>query len=184
MDHRLRNVDRVERNAVSDATSAATAAQPIPGRWKALAVLAAGLSLIILDGTIVGIALPTMISALNLNLTDAQWVNAIYNIQRHLRCSPARSRPPRRPDRASHHLCSWRGPVRRRIPAGRNGVGTWLPHRLAYRPGCGRRARVAVHPVIGELTLPGQGSRRRFRHLGCHHEWHGSPRPTAGRSLD
>ncbi|GAE67726.1 hypothetical protein JCM18909_806 [Cutibacterium acnes JCM 18909] len=42
MDHRLRNVDRVERNAVSDATSAATAAQPIPGRWKALAVLAAG----------------------------------------------------------------------------------------------------------------------------------------------
>ena len=65
---------------MSDATSAATAAQPIPGRWKALAVLAAGLSLIILDGTIVGIALPTMISALNLNLTDAQWVNAIYNV--------------------------------------------------------------------------------------------------------
>ena len=63
-----------------DTTFAATAAQPIPGRWKALAVLAAGLSLIILDGTIVGVALPTMISALNLNLTDAQWVNAIYNV--------------------------------------------------------------------------------------------------------
>ena len=69
MDHRLHNVDRVERNAVPDTTFAATAAQPIPGRWKALAVLAAGLSLIILDGTIVGVALPTMISALNLNLT-------------------------------------------------------------------------------------------------------------------
>ena len=65
---------------MSEATSAATAAQPFPGRWKALAVLAAGLSLIILDGTIVGVALPTMISALNLNLTDAQWVNAIYNV--------------------------------------------------------------------------------------------------------
>ena len=51
MDHRLHNVDRVERNAVPDTTFAATAAQPIPGRWKALAVLAAGLSLIILDGT-------------------------------------------------------------------------------------------------------------------------------------
>ena len=65
MDHRLHNVDRVERNAVPDTTFAATAAQPIPGRWKALAVIAAGLSLIILDGTIVGVALPTMISALN-----------------------------------------------------------------------------------------------------------------------
>lgn len=54
--------------------------EPMPGRWKALAVLAAGLSLIVLDGTIVGVALPTMISALDLNLTDAQWVNAVYNV--------------------------------------------------------------------------------------------------------
>ena len=76
----LRSVGGVERNAVTDSTSAATAAQPVPGRWKALAVLAAGLSLIILDGTIVGVALPTLISALNLNLPDAQWVNAIYNV--------------------------------------------------------------------------------------------------------
>ncbi len=51
-----------------------------PGRWMALTVLAAGLSLIVLDGTIVGVALPTMISALHLTLTDAQWVNAIYNV--------------------------------------------------------------------------------------------------------
>lgn len=76
----LRSVGGVERNAVTDSSSAATAAQPVPGRWKALAVLAAGLSLIILDGTIVGVALPTMISALDLDLTDAQWVNAIYNV--------------------------------------------------------------------------------------------------------
>lgn len=51
-----------------------------PGRWKALGVLAAGLALIVMDGTIVGVALPTMISALDLNLTNAQWVNAIYNV--------------------------------------------------------------------------------------------------------
>lgn len=51
-----------------------------PGRWKALGVLAAGLALIVMDGTIVGVALPTMISALDLSLTNAQWVNAIYNI--------------------------------------------------------------------------------------------------------
>ena len=51
-----------------------------PGRWKALAVLAAGLALIVMDGTIVGVALPTMITALDLSLTNAQWVNAIYNV--------------------------------------------------------------------------------------------------------
>lgn len=51
-----------------------------PGRWKALGVLAAGLALIVMDGTIVGVALPTMISALDLSLTNAQWVNAIYNV--------------------------------------------------------------------------------------------------------
>ena len=63
-----------ERNTVS------TTQTTNPGRWKALTVLAAGLSLIVLDGTIVGVALPTMISALHLTLTDAQWVNAIYNV--------------------------------------------------------------------------------------------------------
>ncbi|WJY59631.1 MFS transporter [Corynebacterium afermentans] len=51
-----------------------------PGRWKALGVLAAGLALIVMDGTIVGVSLPTMISALDLSLTNAQWVNAIYNV--------------------------------------------------------------------------------------------------------
>ena len=51
-----------------------------PGRGKALAVLAAGLALIVMDGTIVGVALPTMITALDLSLTNAQWVNAIYNV--------------------------------------------------------------------------------------------------------
>ncbi|MBF4548094.1 MFS transporter [Corynebacterium afermentans subsp. lipophilum] len=33
-----------------------------------------------MDGTIVGVSLPTMISALDLSLTNAQWVNAIYNV--------------------------------------------------------------------------------------------------------
>lgn len=40
-------------------------------------MLAAGLALIVMDGTIVGVALPTMIGALDLSLTNAQWVNAI-----------------------------------------------------------------------------------------------------------
>ncbi len=48
------------------------------GRWFALAILALGLSMIVLDGTIVGVALPRVIDALHLNLTDAQWVNSLY----------------------------------------------------------------------------------------------------------
>ena len=34
----------------------------------------------VVDGTIVGVALPTIISDLELNLTDAQWVNSLYAV--------------------------------------------------------------------------------------------------------
>ena len=45
-----------------------------------LAVLALGLSLIILDGTIVNVSLPTIIKALKLDLSQAQWVSALYTV--------------------------------------------------------------------------------------------------------
>ena len=63
-------------------TPAASTAAPAPSRrdWLALAVLAIGLGLIVLDGTIVGVALPAMITDLHLNLTDAQWVNSLYAV--------------------------------------------------------------------------------------------------------
>lgn len=47
-------------------------------RWFALYTLALGLAMIVVDGTIVGVALPDIITKLNLNLTDAQWVNSLY----------------------------------------------------------------------------------------------------------
>ena len=55
---------------------------PAPTRkdWIALAVLSIGLGLIVLDGTIVGVALPAMIQDLGLDLTDAQWVNSLYAV--------------------------------------------------------------------------------------------------------
>ena len=49
-----------------------------PRRWWGLGVLALGLSMIVLDGTIVGVALPRIIEDLQLTLTDAQWVNSLY----------------------------------------------------------------------------------------------------------
>lgn len=51
-----------------------------PKRWKALVVLAVGLALIILDGTIVGVSMPTIIRKLNLDLSEAQWVTSLYSV--------------------------------------------------------------------------------------------------------
>lgn len=47
---------------------------------RALAVLATGLGMIVLDGTIVAVALPAIIADLHLDLSDAQWVNASYSV--------------------------------------------------------------------------------------------------------
>lgn len=48
--------------------------------WAGLWVLAAALAMIVLDGTIVGVALPAIIADLRLDLTDAQWINSLYAV--------------------------------------------------------------------------------------------------------
>ena len=48
--------------------------------WIGLWVLAVALAMIILDGTIVGVALPTIIRDLDMSLTNAEWVNSLYNV--------------------------------------------------------------------------------------------------------
>jgi EmrB/QacA subfamily drug resistance transporter len=53
---------------------------PTRKNWFALAVLATGLGLIVLDGTIVGVALPTIIGDIGLDITEAQWVNSLYAV--------------------------------------------------------------------------------------------------------
>lgn len=71
-----------EDAAAARGASVDTAADRAPTRreWIALAVLSIGLGLIVLDGTIVGVALPAIISDLRLDLTDAQWVNSLYAV--------------------------------------------------------------------------------------------------------
>lgn len=49
-------------------------------RWAGLGVLAAGLALIVMDGTIVSVAQPVIIQDLDLTLTDAQWINSLYSV--------------------------------------------------------------------------------------------------------
>ncbi len=53
---------------------------PTRRQWVALGVLATGLGLIVLDGTIVGVAMPAIIQDIHLDLTDAQWVNSLYAV--------------------------------------------------------------------------------------------------------
>ena len=49
-------------------------------RWLALVVLALGVAMIILDGTVVNVALPAMVQDLGLSTTDAEWVTAAYSL--------------------------------------------------------------------------------------------------------
>lgn len=47
-------------------------------RWLIMPVLALGVSLIIIDSTIVNVALPEIIDALGMNLSEAEWTNSLY----------------------------------------------------------------------------------------------------------
>lgn len=49
-------------------------------RWIALVFLALGVAMIILDATVVNVAIPTMVRDLNLTTNDAEWVNAAYSL--------------------------------------------------------------------------------------------------------
>ncbi len=55
-------------------------AQQRDTRWWGFAALAAGLAMIVLDGTIVGVALPAMVDDLGMALDQAQWVTTSYAV--------------------------------------------------------------------------------------------------------
>ena len=49
-------------------------------RWGALVALALGVAMIILDATVVNVAIPTMVKDLNLTTSDAEWITAAYSL--------------------------------------------------------------------------------------------------------
>lgn len=49
-------------------------------RWRALVVLSVALSMVVIDGTIVAVAIPDIVADLDLGLNDAQWVSASYAV--------------------------------------------------------------------------------------------------------
>lgn len=64
----------------TDSPAGAVLAEPTRRDWLGLATLATGLGMIVLDGTIVGVALPDMARELRLDITDAQWVGSLYAV--------------------------------------------------------------------------------------------------------
>ena len=48
------------------------------GRWLGLAMLSVGVAMIIVDATIVNVAVPSIIRELKLDSTQAEWINTIY----------------------------------------------------------------------------------------------------------
>ena len=48
------------------------------GRWLGLATLSLGVSMIIVDATIVNVAVPSIIKDLKIDSTTAEWINTIY----------------------------------------------------------------------------------------------------------
>jgi EmrB/QacA subfamily drug resistance transporter len=48
--------------------------------WAALLTIGFGVSLVIMDATIVNVALPVVIDDLSLTATEAQWMNAVYSL--------------------------------------------------------------------------------------------------------
>lgn len=66
--------------STSPMPSRAVGVRPGTSPWRALAVLAGGLAMIVLDGTIVGIALPTIIFDLHLGIAESVWVNSVYSM--------------------------------------------------------------------------------------------------------
>ena len=49
-------------------------------KWSMMPFNALGVAMIIVDATIVNVALPTMISTLHLNSSDAEWLNSIHSL--------------------------------------------------------------------------------------------------------
>ncbi len=70
------STDSGSKSSTDGITATATPKHP----WLALSALLLGLSMIVIDGSLVNVLLPTMVGDLDLTQTDAQWVNSIYSL--------------------------------------------------------------------------------------------------------
>ncbi|MFE2917649.1 MFS transporter [Kitasatospora indigofera] len=66
--------------AADKAPTATDTAPPSPHRWWGLVAISLGVSLIIVDSTIVNVAIPSIIDDLDITSSDAQWVQETYTL--------------------------------------------------------------------------------------------------------
>lgn len=61
-------------------TATATAGERLPRPWAGLFALLSGVSLIVLDGSLVNILIPSMVDDLKLDRADVLWCNSAYSL--------------------------------------------------------------------------------------------------------
>jgi EmrB/QacA subfamily drug resistance transporter len=64
----------------ADSALEGSATAKIAHPWWALVALLIGVSMIVIDGSLVNVLLPDMVDDLGLNSTETQWVNSIYSL--------------------------------------------------------------------------------------------------------
>lgn len=55
-----------------------SAVPPLKGRWLAMVFISLGVSMIMVDASVINVALPTIIRDIGLTATEAEWANSIY----------------------------------------------------------------------------------------------------------
>ena len=70
--------DRASDAASPRASSGVSMETSGRGRWLGLVMLSLGVSMIIVDATIVNVAVPSIIRDLDIDLQQAEWINTIY----------------------------------------------------------------------------------------------------------
>ena len=149
-------------------------------RWLGLFFIALGVAMIIVDATIVNVAVPQIIRDLGITSSDAQWVQEVYTLV----FAALLLVVGRLADRYGRRLLF----VTRRRLSSRRPVclpPSPSPGRAAHRqPGAaGRRRRddPADLAVPAQRRLPGPRPGHRLRGLGLHHRRHGRARAAARR---
>ena len=152
-------------------------------RWAALYVLCVGMLMIVLDATIVNVALPSIQD--DLGLLAVQPRVGRERVSDRVRRPAAARRADRRPDRPAAHLPDRAGDLHRRVAAVRAVAEPGHADRRALRPGRRRRADLGRDPRHDRDDVPraaraGQGDRRlRLRRRGRRLD-----RPARGRRAD